>query len=1073
MNEPRNEPRTEAAESNPQSAAETKWEGILPRFSLGRPVTVLVLLATILVVGVVATVGIPLELFPRGFTPSHLVVFVPWQDAPPQEVLDKITLPLEEELGTVRGLERIVSVSYTGFSRTFMVFKQGTDMDVAYRETRDRVQRVRPTLPEDADRVFIRKEDLSGIPVYILGIALEEGLTDPYNLIQNEIVLPIERVDGVATVEVNGLEEKEILIELDRERTEASGLNIYELAGVLAQDNFTMASGNVQSGGSELLLRSVARYRTLEDLENRLLAPSVRLKDVATVRYEEAEKDYRVRVNSKPAYALIVTKEGEANTRAVCERITAVVEGMEENPRLGRIEMVPILNQGDVILDSLGTLLDSGRIGAIFAIIVLFFFLRRFRMTLIITLSIPLSVLIALTVMYFAGESLNLLTLLGLMVSIGLLVDNSVVVAENIHRLHRKGLSRREACIRGAGEIALAVIMATLTTVAVFLPVSLIPGQGQFFLLRLSVPISVSLLGSLVVALVFVPLAAYLTLPRAGTTQKQTAFRRWHERANRVLKGAYDRSLEPINHGYNRLLAVCLRHRLALCFALMVAMGITFGVAFKDVEFVFAQEDEQAGFDLDVNLPRNSTLTEAVEYFDAVERVLEEHQEEWDLAGYFFYHEETFGEVQGWFNSPRETDLSPREITEKIIETLPEKPGMKVFTGNQNQVSECTEEGVHCLTLYGDDARQLADVAEDLENILRQVDGVLGLKKSQDQTPDELALVLDRERAQRQGINPQAVAGVVGYALRGQSLPKYYQDGKEIPVRVRFQESNRESLTELQDFAVPTNAGGTVALASVTDVQMLPTARAIVRRDKRVSSTITLELEEGQEKEARQNIRELIRGMDLPEGMSFGAARTVSGTEDAQGLLMALLLSIIFIYLLMAFLFESLILPLSILGTIPLASMGVGWIHLAFGKDLDFLGIIAAILLVGVVVNNGIVLVDYANRLRLEGMARTPALLAAADRRFRPILMTAMTTICATVPLTLGGNSSLGLSYTSFGLTLIGGMTTATLLTLLVVPVLYSIFDDIREGTRHAVRSGFAYGRSDSKIEADPTVAGG
>ncbi|MEJ2086786.1 MAG: efflux RND transporter permease subunit, partial [Acidobacteriota bacterium] len=270
----------------------------------------------------------------------------------------------------------------------------------------------------------------------------------------------------------HGLEEKEILIELDRERTDASGLNIYDLAHQLSGDNFTLSSGHVRQGGKKLLLRSVARYDSVEELENRLVAPNIRLGDIATVRYDLPEVTYRVRAMSRPAVALAVMKEGDANTLEVARRVEEVVEQLKTNPRLQLIEVATLFDQGEVIMESLNTLLASGRIGGIIALLVLLFFLRRFRMTLIVTLSIPVSIVIALTVMYFVGESLNILTLQALMISVGLLVDNSVVVAENIFRLHRSGLPRREACIKGAGEIALAIIMATLTTIIVFFPVS-------------------------------------------------------------------------------------------------------------------------------------------------------------------------------------------------------------------------------------------------------------------------------------------------------------------------------------------------------------------------------------------------------------------------------------------------------------------------------------------------------------------------------------------------------------------------------------------------------------------------
>jgi HAE1 family hydrophobic/amphiphilic exporter-1 len=292
-------------------------ETLLPLFSLRRRITVSVLVLTVLVLGVVAALTTTIELIPSGFSSPFLRVGAPWQDAPPQEVLDKVVLPLEEELSTVSGLEHVNSYARTGYGQVFLSFKQRTDMDVAYREVRDRIERARAHLPEDLEQVFVFKDDDSSIPVAMVGITIDEALLDPYELIEREIVLPLERVDGVAAVDRNGLVEKEILIELDRQRVEAAGLNIYQVAQDLARDNFALASGSVLVGGKKLLLRSVARYATPSSVRDVMVAPSVRLSDVAAVRYDVPDAEFRVRVNSQPALALMLRKEAEANTLEV------------------------------------------------------------------------------------------------------------------------------------------------------------------------------------------------------------------------------------------------------------------------------------------------------------------------------------------------------------------------------------------------------------------------------------------------------------------------------------------------------------------------------------------------------------------------------------------------------------------------------------------------------------------------------------------------------------------------------------------------------------------------------------
>lgn len=1043
----------------PREIPPTDRAGKLSSFSLRRPITIFVLFMSAVVIGSIATSRVPVELFPAGFEAPFLSVSVPWQDAPAREVLDKVSIPLEEELNTVRGIDRVITVASLGNAGAYLFFKQGADMDVAYREVRDRVERARALFPDDIDRVFINTHGPSGIPVYALGVAVDAEVSDSYNLIQNEIVRALERVDGVASVEAQGLLEKEILIELDRDRTNAAGLNIYDLAMDLGSDNFTMASGNVRDSGRKLALRSVARFESLEALENRIVGnQDTRLKDIATIRYEEPEKDFRVRAMSKPATAIMVMAEGDANVRELTGRLDEVQESLNANPRLAAAEMITLFSQGDVIDEALSTLLSSGLIGGLIAAVVLFLFLRRLRMTVIVALGIPLSLLIGLTVMYFGGESLNILTLLGLMLCVGLLVDNSVVVAENIYRLYRNGVRRREACVRGASEVGLAITMSTMTTVVVFAPAALVvEGPAQFFLLRLAIPVCVSVVASLVVALIFIPLAVFVTLGSETFQEKPRGGRasRFYESLRGWIRRAYEATFGRLNAAYVRVLRLFVHRRLELVLLTLALFGTVIPImGSKTVTFVGQQEEERGGFEIDVEMPRTASLEETEAWFLEAERIVEESAEELGLEGWFLYHEKTYGELQGWFKSPRTTKLSPAEVTEIVKDRLPLKPGMELFVGGESETNVETKSNIYPIVLHGDDPELLESAADLIKPILLRVDGVLGVKSSRAEAPNELALVIDRERAQRYGTNPEAIAGVVGYALRGTPLPKYRDGGKEIPVRVRFQESDRESLDELQNFYVPTMAGDFLPVSALTSTRQLEVPRTIVRRDARVSESIVLELESGEEKQARQQLDRLVATLNLPEGVTFGANESRQRSdEDLAAIMSALLFSVILIYLLMGFLFESVILPLSIIFTIPLSFVGVVWIHAATGYDLDFLGAIAVIVLVGVVVNNGIVLIDYVNRLRAQGHSRDEALLTATDRRFRPIMMTAITTIGGMVPLALAGANSIGISYTSFSLSLIGGMATGTLLTLLVVPVLYSLFDDARVTLGRAIGS--------------------
>jgi HAE1 family hydrophobic/amphiphilic exporter-1 len=535
------------------------------------------------------------------------------------------------------------------------------------------------------------------------------------------------------------------------------------------------------------------------------------------------------------------------------------------------------------------------------------------------------------------------------------------------------------------------------------------------------------------------------------------------------MRGIYEQTFGRLNRSYCRWLDFFLKQRLDLVLALIAIFALTILIPFKKIEIVEQQEEDQTSFQIGVEIPSEYSFEEVAGFFREAEKILETNQEEYGLKGYFIFHRQQFGRVEGWFDEDKPRQLSAKQIGEKVVKALPKKPGIKLHFGRDNESEEAKSQEVFMFRLEGDDAQILDEVAGRLEPMIQRTDGVLGLRSGEDPTPSEMALVVDRDRANASSVNPEVIAGLVGYALRGSSLPKFNYEGREIPVRIRFQDSDRESLSDLSGFQIPV-ADGFIPLSTLISPRVLNTPKNIFRSDKRISRALTAELKKEGAKETRDRLMALQQSFSLPEGVSFNETRVRTKQEEIASMLFAAQLSVLFIYLLMGFLFESFILPLSIICTIPLAGLGVTWIHYFTGKDLDFLGLVGAILLIGVVVNNGIVLIDYVNRLRAEGMERTEALRTAAERRFRPIAMTALTTIIGMIPLTFSAPSRLGISYKSFGLTLIGGMTTATILTLLVVPVFYTFFDDARVAFARTLKRAFKPSASGATGDQPPSV---
>ncbi len=1027
-------------------------DNAIVRTSLMRPITMLMTLLSAIVIGIVALINIPLELIPSGFSPPFMQVQVPYSNATAQDVEDRITRPLEQELSTTPGIDELNASSRADRASVSLVFDADVDMDVAYREVRDRVARVRPDLPDDVREVQINKASAAGLPVGFYGITWDPSVEQPQDKISKHLVRAVERIEGVGIVNLWGQEDREIRIEINRALAEAAGLNIFQIAQDLGQSNFNLASGSIRDPNGKFVVRSLATYQTVDELENTVVGPNdIRLGDIADVIYERPDRERIDRFNGRPSMVMFILKESQANTVDVCDRLREAVAEASKDPALHGFDIEPIFLQGDMIRFSLDQVVDSGLQGGLLAVVVLLMFLRRLRLTIIIAASIPLSIFLSLPVMYFAGQSVNLVSLLGLMICIGLVVDNSVVVAENIERYQERGVGRFAAALHGASEVALPITLATLTTMVVFAPAALLSsGPTQFFMIRMVTPVCVSLLASLFVALVLVPVAGTLAAGR----RKKREHGPWVKRIlkldawwKRKLTWVYEATVGRLNRWYGRLIRLSLKRRFDVVFASMLIFGATVAGPMSAVSFVAGNDMGSRNFQVYYSMPGDTTLEEAEEFFRGVEAELAGMRKEYRSTGQYIGFDATFGQVQVFFDKPVPGERPFAEVRQEIFDRLPSRPGWTKQA--RFGTSDGGQESTFVVSLYGDDHSSVQEAKEDLENLLLQQPGVIGLQNRGTDTTrrDELALEIDRTVSERFGISAGMVGNTVGYAIRGQPLPRFRSDieDREINVWIRYRKEDREQLDQLLEFKVPTQQGAAIPIKVLTGTSVRKGERSLVRNNKRVASLIRLELEQEDREKTMALLRKFIANYKLPSGISFDADHEAREVESTQKDLMgAAALSTVFIFLLMGFLFESFVLPLSVLPSIPLSFVGVWWFLWATGSTMDPLAGIGVLLLLGVVVNNGIVLVDFINSARRQGLPRDKAIIQAGMQRFRPIMMTALTTIGGMIPLAFSTPTGEGLEYGPFGKTLVGGMATATILTLVVVPVSYSYFDDLR-----------------------------
>lgn len=1020
----------------------------LPALAVRRPVTIVVIFMAVLVVGFIAFKQIPIELLPGGFRAPFLGVWIPYRNANPKEVEEQIARPVEEEVRTISGIKHVRSYSHTNGCWVWLEFNQGTDMDFAYDQLRDRMERARAVLPDDLDRYYLRKFGRNDEPVIFLSVSIPENVEDPYYLVNHFIKRPIERIEGVANIEIWGAFEKVIQILVDQDKVKAYNINLYDVINRLRGDNFAISSGWVSEAEKKYLVRSLGRFSDLEDIRSiPINDKGLTLADIAEVRYDVPERDWYQRINRLPAIKLGIYKESMANTVALSRQLKNVLENkISQLPALQNAEVHLLFVQGDLIEDSINNLIDTALWGGLFALIVIFAFLRRVRMTLIMTVAIPVSVLISLTITYFMGWTLNTITMMGLMVSVGMVVDNAIVVLENIYRKRNEGLGAKESSVSGASEVSLAVTMATLTTIVVFLPMILIKdptGFFSFYLKRIGIPVIFALVASLLVALVLIPLTTtrFISSRPVPELKLISASRNW----------------------YRKTLHFVMRHRLDAVLVIVGILIVTFGVLIPAVPQSDTNPGNISDFRLMFDLPQNNSVRETDAFFKEVEDTIFAHADQYDVKAVDTGFRKTHGRVRVFLNSPQkmqwydviyrtvrswlgiplEERMDKDMVLADLKKRLPQKPGIR-FRTSWRGATETGDEGTVSIMLYGDDTGKLEQLAEEVKRRMRLLPGVISVETDKELGGDEINVTMDRHIARRNGINPQQVAYTLMYAVRGITLPRFYARDKEIEMRIQLKEEDRRNLQQLKNITFFNREGRPVPLSSLAKFSIEKGMGEIGRTDGKTFLAVQAKTPVKDLQKISRHIDALMDDFPMPYGYSWQkGSRFMRMREQSASFQQAMIIAVVFVFLLMGILFESFVLPLSVLIAIPLSLFGAYLALFITGTSQDIMAGVGMIILVGVVVNNAIVLVDMINRRRREGLNRSAAILDAGTHRFRPILMTSFTTMGGLLPMALGNAALIGIPYSPLGLALIGGLFTSTLLTLLAVPVLYTLFDDL------------------------------
>ena len=1005
--------------------------------ALHRPVTTVVVFVALAMVGLIASRLLPLEKFPDIEFPG-IFVQIPYAGSTPEEVERLITRPVEEVLATLPGVERMFSSSSEGQSQIFLQFGWDQSMGAKGIEARAKVDGIRHLLPEDVRRVLVFTGSLGDQPVLQLRISSERDLSNSYELLDRVLKRRLERLEGVSRVDLHGVDPREIRILLKPDLLAAYGVDIATVRDLLLRSNFAVSAGKITAGGERFSVRPSGEYSSVDEIRELTINPSgLRLRDVADVELRTPDRNYGRHLDRDYAIGVSVSKTTGSNLVDVTDRVIAEVEKIGELPQMQGINIFALDNQGDSVRESLADLLNAGMLGGLLAIIVLYLFLRQVTTTLIVTAAVPFSLLITLGALYFAGLTLNILSMMGLMLAVGMLVDNAVVITESVFR-HRAESPERpfSATIKGVREVGLAVIAGTATTIIVFAPI-VFGAQTDItiFLTHVAVTIIVALLASLLIAQTLVPmLAARIAVPP------------------RPKEGAL---ISRLTNRYVRSLKWIVGHRwwTALGIFLICVIGIL-PMALQLVKFDMFPQDVGRRLYMPYHVEGQYALERVEAAVDKIEEYLYSRQEEFNIRSIYSYFDQGRAESTILLTDDDDATLSTKEIIERIEKDLPEIAiGKPSFQFDQQGGGDGFS-----IQVSGDSTERLNELSVEIVRALLSIEGFKDVLSDRESGEREVRINIDRTRAAVAGLTTAEIAAAVSIAMRGESLREFRAETGEVEVRLAFRDDDKQSIEQLADLPLYTPDGERITLGSVATMHIGKSPDTIRRTDRQTAVIISANLEdEVSASDVRPRVKSLMDQIELPPGYSWKEGRGFERQDETADMMATnILLGVACIFLVMAALFESLVLPFSIiLGSIVFSIFGVFLFFAATGTTFSFMAMIGIMILIGVVVNNGIVLVDHINNLRQDGVPRDEAIVIAGRDRLRPILMTVATTIVGLTPLALGTTQvgGDGPPYYPMARAIIGGLAFSTVVSLLVVPALYIYFDSLAAWGRKVMRT--------------------
>ncbi|MBN2795635.1 MAG: efflux RND transporter permease subunit [Clostridia bacterium] len=1065
---------------------------MLSRISVKKPVTVIMITLIFIIFGVVSFTNLSTSLMPSIDLPIG-VVSVVYPGASPEEMETVVSAPVESTIETVENVKSIQSISSEFSSIIIIEFNDGTDIDMAMIEVREKLDLIWSRMPDGVNDPMTMKFNPDMMPIMAISVTQDgESMLDVTDFVNKVVKSRLERQEGVAQVTINGGETQYIEIVLDSDKVELLGLNREAISGILFAQNFNFPAGNIEEDGKNYTLRTSSEFTSVEDIEDTVLmqVPVIKLPDgsqldkfdvfkiqkqmmtqmadgnnvdptqmdptmlaammvfsdldnaemqpitlgdFATINFVSENENVYTKVNGENAVTLSMQKQTDINTSDVVANIYKEIEAIKKD--YPGTEFTILLDQAEYINQMVGNISMNGLIGGILAIVILFVFLKDLRPTIVIGIAIPISIIVAFSAIYFTGITLNIVSMGGLALGIGMLVDNSVVVLENIYRLRKEGMKRAEAAIQGAHQVAGAIVASTLTTVAVFMPVVFVQGFTADMFKEMALTVSITLLASLLVSLTLVPMLSSKLIRKPDTSTHHKLMDKTRDFYSKVLRGAIKHKGKVI------ILTV------AISASSMALVGTVGGE-------LMPQTDEGI-INVTVKMPKGTIFNDTVEEvkkvenylltLDAVDIVSTQVGGGDAMMRMFLGGGNDSGSISVTLVDVGERKDDTKAIADQIRNHVVNLTDAEVTVeaSSGNMMSMGTS-GIS-YNIMGDDFDVLETLAADLSNRLSQIEGVVEIEDGISKGSPELTIQLIEEEALPKGVTTAGVAQEINSLLSGVKSTSINVDGLIMDIYVNESDNTEINLNSVKDIVFKTPYGTEVALKDVATFEPTEGYTSINRKDQRRTLNVTAKLEEGYDiGSVTSEINKAIDEMNIPEGYIIdesGEAEQMAESFKTLGL--ALLLGGILVYMIMASQFESLIYPFVIVFSVLFAFSGAFITLFLTGTPLSIVSMLGLIVLTGIVVNNGIVLVDYINKLKEEGKSTFDAIMEAGPTRLRPIFMTALTTILALLPIALGFGEGSEM-MTPLGLVVVGGLSYSTILTLVIVPSMYALVDGIK-----------------------------